>query len=170
MMKRAHWIMALAALSLAACGPQAQQDGEPGGPSQIDNGFGPDDDERTPLPPLPQVDGALLEAPTAQFMAIEPSELGVFAAPAIEEAIDPLIGSPEAHEEGASVSLTIREGAQTATVDIVRSNIPDDSVAAGHVRIEFRREPEGWFPTNAYRRSLCRRGERAGQWTRELCP
>jgi len=169
MMRRSHWIMGLAALALAACGQPSQQ--REGGPaSQIENGFDDDEEEAGALPPLPQVDGPLLETPSSDFAALEPSELGVFGAPTIQEAIVPLVGSPEAHEEGASVSLTIREAGETATADIVRANIPDDSVAAGHVRIEFRREPEGWFPTNAYRRSLCRRGDVAGQWTPGLCP
>jgi hypothetical protein len=167
MMRRAHWIMAAAALTLAACGQQAQkgQDSEPA--SQIEDAVG---DEGGALPPLPQVDAALLEAPSTDFVAVEPTELGVIAAPTIEEAISPLVASPETFEEGASVSLTVRETGDTATADIVRSNIPDDSVSAGHVRIEFRREPEGWFPTNSYRRSQCRRGELTGQWTSGLCP
>ena len=167
-MRRAHWIMAAAALALAACGQPSQQEGEAGAPAQVQSGE--DDEGVLDLPPLPQVDAPLLEAPSSEFTAVEPTELGVIGAPSIEEAIAPLIGSPETHEEGASVSLTVREAGETATADVGRANIPDDSVSAGHVRIEFRREPEGWFPTNAYRRSLCRRGEAAGQWTSGLCP
>jgi len=167
MMKRTHWIMAAAALALAACGQQSQRGQETGPSSQIEESV---DEGAEELPPLPQVDAALLEAQSTAFVAIEPTELGVIGAPTIEEAISPLVGSPETFEEGASVSLTVREAGETATADVVRSNIPDDSVSAGHVRIEFRREPEGWFPTNAYRRSLCRRGELAGQWTSGLCP
>jgi hypothetical protein len=167
MMKRAHWILLAAALALGACGQPSQRQGETGPASQVE---GPTSEEDVSLPPLPQVDAALLQASAAEFTALEPSELGVFGAPTVEEAIAPLVGSPETHEEGASVSLTVRETGETATADVVRSNIPDDSVSAGHVRVEFRREPEGWFPTNAYRRSLCRRGDVAGQWTSGLCP
>jgi predicted small lipoprotein YifL len=167
MMKGAHWIIVAAAVTLAACGQQSQKGPETGPPSEIEDATA---DEAGALPPLPQVDAALLSAAPADFVAIEPTELGVVGAPTIEEAIAPLVGSPETSEEGASVSLTVREAGETATADVVRSNIPDDSVSAGHVRIEFRREPEGWFPTNAYRRSLCRRGELAGQWTSGLCP
>jgi hypothetical protein len=160
-------MMAAAAFALAACGQQTQQGQETSPPVQAEEGAS---DEAPELAPLPQVDAVLLEAPSTTFAPLESSELGVSGAPTIEEAIDPLVGSPEAHEEGASVSLTIRESGDSAIADIVRSNIPDDSVAAGHVRVEFRREPEGWFPTNAFRRSLCRRGELAGQWTSGLCP
>jgi hypothetical protein len=167
MMRGAHWILLAAAFALAACGEQTQKQ-EDGAPSQIEDSVA--DDGAGALAPLPQVDAAFLEAPSTQFAALEPTELGVIGAPSIEEAIAPLVGSPETHEEGAAVSLTVRETGETATADVVRSNIPDDSVSAGHVRIEFRREPEGWFPTNAYRRSLCRRGEMAGQWTSGLCP
>jgi len=164
-MKRAWIFAALAAFTLAACGQQQQKGDEPTAPVEdvIEEG-------ETSLAPLPEVDAPLLQAASSEFVALEPSELGVFGAPTIQEAIDPIIGSPEAQQEGSSVSLSIRESGETATADIVRANLPDDSVSAGHVRIEFRREPEGWFPTNAYRRSLCRRGESAGQWTSGLCP
>ena len=60
-------------------------------------------------------------------------------------ALDPLI-AVGAHEEGGSLSLSIREEGDIATADVVRAGAQDDSVAAGHLRIEFRREPEGWFP------------------------
>jgi len=166
-MMRAHWIVVAAALALAACGQQNQKGDETGPATQVEEGAG---DEASELPPLPEVDATLLSAPAMDFVAIEPTELGVVGAPTVEEAIAPLVGSPEIEQEGASVSLTIREVGDTATADIVRTNIPDDSVSAGHVRVEFRREPEGWFPTNAYRRSQCRRGELAGQWTSGLCP
>jgi hypothetical protein len=168
MMKRAHWIVLASALALAACGQQSQNGGEGDASSQVEDSA--IDDSADEFVPLPQVDPALLAAPSSAFMAIEPTELDVVGAPTIEVAIEPLVGSPEAHEEGASVSLTVRETGDTAIADIVRSDIPDDSVAAGHVRVEFRREPEGWFPTNAYRRSLCRRGELANQWTTGTCP
>lgn len=164
-MKPIWTIAALAAFALAACGQPQQKADDPVAPIEdvVEDGD-------VALAPLPDVDAPLLAVPASEFAALEPSELGVFGAPTVEQAIDPLIGAPETHEEGASVSLTIRESGETATADIVRANIPDDSVAAGHVRIEFRREPEGWFPTNAYRRSLCRRGEAQGQWTTGLCP
>lgn len=166
MMRRAHWIVLAAALTLSACGQQQKQD-DSAASSQVEAPLEPD----TPaLPPLPQVEAALLAAPASDFVAIEPSELGVFGAPTVEQAISALVGSPETQEDGASVSLTVRESGDAATADVVRSNIPDDSVSAGHVRVEFRREPEGWMPTNAYRRSLCRRGELSGQWTSGLCP
>jgi hypothetical protein len=165
-MMRALIVVAAAALTLAACGQQQQTTDESGTSAPVEDTLAGEEE----LVPLPEVETPLLQTPSSEFVALEPSELGVFGAPTIQEAIDPLVGSPEAQQEGASVSLSIRESGDTATADIVQSNIPDDSVSAGHVRIEFRREPEGWFPTNAYRRSLCRRGESAGQWTSGLCP
>lgn len=167
---RLRWsLAAIAALALAACGQPAQQPSDQGSTPSIEDNGGAVDAEAV-LEALPEVDQPMRDAPAADFVALEPSELGVFGAPTIAEALDPLIGSPEAHQEGASVSVSIRESSETAVADVVRANIPDDSVAAGHVRVEFRREPEGWFPTNAYRRSQCRRGELAGQWTSGLCP
>lgn len=124
----------------------------------------------TPAPPeIPAVDEALLQAPNSAFVAIEPTEIGIIGAPDIREAIAPLI-SVEALSEGEAVQLSVRESGDDATADVVRSGLADDSVGAGHVRIEFRREPEGWFPTNAYRRHQCRRGAQAGAWTTEACP
>ena len=87
-------------------------------------------------------------------------------------ALEPLLGG-EVNEEGegnASLSLTVQEQGDSAIADVVRSGMLDDSVTAGHLRVEFRREPDGWFPTNAYRRSQCARGAQAGQWTSGLCP
>jgi hypothetical protein len=117
---------------------------------------------------LPPVDAALLAAPNSAFTAFEPSEVGVFGAPDVMQALDPLLG-PEV-VEGSTVHLSVRETGDEAIADIVRSGLQDDSVSAGHVRIEFRREAEGWYPTNAYRRSQCSRGGEAGQWTSGVCP
>lgn len=157
------WRYALAAcvLALAACNQQ-QQEAEGSAPP-IDT---PEVTEpaRAELPP---VDAALLAAPNGAFTAIEPSEVGIFGAPNVMEALDPLLG-PEL-TEGASVHVSVRETGDEAVADIVRSGLQDDSVAAGHVRIEFRREADGWYPTNAYRRTQCARGGEAGQWTAGLC-
>jgi hypothetical protein len=158
-----HGVLA-AALALAACGQQQapQQDtSDVTTPAE-------DQSEADAIPDVPEVDPALLAAPNADFTAIEPSEVGVFGAPTVMQAMAPLLG-PEV-TEGASVSLSVRETGDEAVADLVRSGLADDSVGAGHVRIEFRREADGWYPTNAYRRSQCRRGALADQWTTELCP
>lgn len=118
---------------------------------------------------LPPVDAALLGAPNNDFIAFEPTEAGIEGAASIHEALGPLI-SVEGVGEGETVHLTVQETADTAIADIVRNNIADNSIAAGHVRVEFRHEPEGWYPTNAYRRSLCRRGAVANQWSAAPCP
>jgi hypothetical protein len=117
---------------------------------------------------LPPVDPALVSVPNAEFTAIEPTEIGVIAAPSVMEALEPILG-PEM-TEGSSLSLTITAQRDDAVADVVRAGMADDSVSAGHLRVEFRREPDGWFPTNAYRRSQCARGGQAGQWTSGLCP
>ncbi len=151
-------------LALAACGQQQGQEEAEGSAPAIDL---PEVSEpvRAELPP---VDASLLGAPNSAFTAIEPSEVGVFGAPDVLQALDPLLG-PEV-TEGASVHLTVRETGDEAIADIVRTGLQDDSVAAGHVRIEFRHEPDGWYPTNAYRRTQCARGGEQGQWTAGLCP
>lgn len=167
MRKLQNGIAALAlAIALAACGqnePEVQ--GESGETSAPYEEAEAEDAVHEDLPP---VDAALLGAPNTLFTAIEPSEVGVFGAPSVMEAIDPLLG-PEV-VEGSSVSLSLREETDSVIADIVRAGMADDSVSAGHVRIEFRRESDGWYPTNAYRRMQCARGSTPGEWTTGLCP
>lgn len=159
-------LVALAgALALAGCGRSNNVPPPPPMPPSIDEGQA---DTTTPAEPGP-VDPQLLAAANSEFAAIEPSEVGVAAAPDIHQAIS-AITSPESGDDAGTLSLTIREGDTAAVVDVVRADLPDDSVAAGQVRIEFRKEAEGWFPTNAYRRNMCRRGAYAMQWTSETCP
>ena len=151
-------------LALAACGQQqAPQQNQGSSTTPLDELV-----EEDALLPLPEVDPVLLQAPNSDFTAIEPSEVGVSAAPTVLDALAPLLG-PEV-TEGASVSLSVRETGNEAVADLVQSGMLDDSVSAGHVRIEFRREADGWYPTNAYRRSQCARGGGAGLWTAGLCP
>lgn len=169
-MNTGRMIFMAAAVLLAACGQQQQEQearqdgadtaGDAHGPYDDDAGFEPED--------LPPVDDELLAAPNSAFTAIEPSEVGVFGAPTVMEALEPLFGPEGA--EGDSVHLSVREAGDNTIADIVRTGLADDAVTAGHVRIEFRREPDGWYPTNAYRRAQCARGPQAGQWTTELCP
>lgn len=160
------WRYALAAcvVALAACNQQQQQESQGSAPP-IDI---PSEVIETPRGELPPVDASLLGAPNSAFTAIEPSEVGVFGAPAVMEALEPLLG-PEVIE-GSNVSLSVRENGDDAVADIVRTGLQDDSVSGGHVRIEFHREADGWMPVNAYRRTQCARGGEAGQWTAGLCP
>lgn len=163
-----HLIMAGLIAALAACGQPQQQSGDTITEStthveEADAGVEPNFDDLEP------VNAALLAAPNSTFAAIEPSEVSVFPAPTVQQALEPLI-PPEAFEEDAAISVSVREDGETIWADVVRENIPDDSVAAGHIRLEFRREPEGWFPTNAYRRWMCRRGDVANQWSSAPCP
>lgn len=163
-MSRLRHILVAGLLALAACGQQQGEQQAEGSAPPVET---PEVSEpaRAQLPP---VDASLLGAPNDAFTAIEPSEVGVFGAPDVMQALDPLLGPEVA--EGATVHLTVRESDNEAVADIVRTGLLDDSVSAGHVRIEFRREADGWYPTNAYRRSQCARGGEAGQWTAGLCP
>lgn len=152
--------MAAVGLALAACGQPADAPA-PEAPAT--------ETQVTAAPNLPPVDAALLAASNDQFVAIEPSEIGVFGAPTIVEAMAPLLG-PEV-SEGANISLSIRESGADAVADVVSAGLMDDAVSAAHVRVEFRREPaEGWYPVNAYRRQQCARGDAAGQWSAAPCP
>ncbi len=157
-------VLLACAVALAACNQQPDQRETEGSAPQTD---APEITEPAPAE-LPSVDPALLAAPNAAFTAIEPSEVGVHAASAVMDALAPLLG-PEV-VEGSDVSLTVRENGADAVADIVRTGMQDDSVSGGHVRIEFRREADGWYPTNAYRRTQCARGGEAAQWTAGLCP
>jgi hypothetical protein len=156
-------IAALAALMLAACGQQG-----PSGPSEP-AGSEPVTEAESPAPDFPPVDAALLSAPNSTFTPFEPTEVGIAAANTVHEALGPVI-SPESVSEGETLHLTIVEQGDTAVADIVRDGQQDDSISAGHVRVEFHREEDGWYPTNAYRRFLCRRGPRANEWSAEACP
>jgi hypothetical protein len=159
-----RFVIIAAALVLAACGQQDQQKQSGAEITEAEEAG-----EQNPAPSsLPPVDPLLLGAANTEFSAIEPSEVGVFGAPTVMQALEPLLG-PEV-SEGASLHLSVRETGDEATADIVRAGMADDSVSAGHVRLEFRHEEDGWYPTNAYRRSQCARGGQAGQWTSGLCP
>jgi len=159
-----YGLLALA-FGLAACGQNQPSDQGDTGAITTPTDEGELATERAELPP---VDASLLSAPNDLFTAIEPSEVGVFGAPSVLQSLDPLLG-PEMSESGA-VHLTVRETGDNAVADIVRLGLADDSVAGGHVRVEFRRETDGWFPTNAFRRVQCARGPTPGEWTTGLCP
>ena len=162
MRRLGYAVLSVAVLTVAACGQSQPTETSP--PPLAEDEIIDETDAS-----LPPVEPALLAAPTSTFTAFEPSEIGVAGAPDIMTALDPLIATG-AHEEGGSLYLTVREEGDIATADVVRAGAQDDSVSAGHLRIEFRREPEGWFPTNAYRRVQCARGALANQWTDGLCP
>lgn len=161
------WRYALAAcvIALGACNQQPSDREAEGSAAPVETPSETTDTQRAEIPP---VDASLLGTPNDAFTAIEPSEVGVFGAPAVMEALEPLLG-PEVME-GADVSLSVRENGDQAIADVVRTGLQDDSVSGGHVRIEFHRETDGWFPVNAYRRTQCARGGEAGQWTAGLCP
>lgn len=78
-----RYAMVACAVALAACNPQQPEQEAEGSAPPID---GPEVSApaRAELPP---VDASLLGAPNSAFTAIEPSEVGVFGAPAVMEAL-----------------------------------------------------------------------------------
>lgn len=156
-------VISLLAMMLAACG-QSVSDAPPAPPLE----------EEAPalstasLNAAP-VDAALLAAPNSEFMAIEPTEVGVVGAADVLEAIAPLI-SEESVGEGETLTVSVRDISGGKVADIVRNGLQDDSIGAAQVRIEFRREPDGWYPTNAYRRAQCRRAADPNAWSVAPCP
>jgi hypothetical protein len=151
-------ILAVAgALLLAACGQST---------TPADTSIAPPASPAEPA--APAVDAALLAAPVSDFAAIEPSEIAITGAATLDEALAPL--TMDTHAESGSLQVSVQENGDNAIADIVRMGLADDSVAAAHLRLEFRREPDGWYPTNAYRRFQCARGDLAGQWSVTPCP
>lgn len=157
-------IYALAAVLLAAsCGQPASTADSPSAPVEAE-----DSGAASAPATLPPPDAALIAAPSTMFAAVEPSELGVQAAASVREALAPLLSNDA--NEGATLQLNVAETGDTAVADVVRSGLEDDSVSAAQLRIEFRHETDGWYPTNAYRRMMCARGDNAGQWSATPCP
>jgi hypothetical protein len=99
---------------------------------------------------------------------IEPTVAGVTAAPTVWQALEPM--ARLAGSEQGPVTVRLRADGANIIADVLREALPDDAVAAEHIRLEFREEPDGWFPTNAWRRVQCRRGDDPGRWTRTACP
>lgn len=147
----------------AACG-QSEEKEAPAPTFDVEESSAPE--ARAAFAP---VDATLLAAPNSAFTAIEPSEVGVIGADQVAHAIEPL-ASAEMGEGGGNVRVSIRETTQSAVADVVRADLPDDSIAAAHVRVEFIPSPEGWFPTNAYRRWQCRRAGDPNAWSTSPCP
>ncbi|MDX2274942.1 MAG: hypothetical protein NW206_05775 [Hyphomonadaceae bacterium] len=156
---RARIVFLCGALVLAACGQQNADEpsSAPPPPSEMSEALA-----------APPVDSALLAVPNTAFAAIEPTEIGIIGAPTVEDAIAPL--TVDTHEENGSLQVSLQETDDNAVADVVRLGLADDSVAGAHLRIEFRREPDGWYPTNAYRRFQRARGDVAGQWSVTPCP
>jgi hypothetical protein len=152
-----------AVLLIASCGPPATTSEAPAAAPAPEETSATDQPANLPAPPA-----ELVAAPISAFTAVEPSELGVQAAPSVREALTPLLSSDV--NEGATLQLNVAESGEAAVADVVRSGLEDDSVSAAQLRIEFRREPDGWYPTNAYRRTMCARGDNAGQWSATPCP
>src|SRR5262245_26279761 len=71
------------ALALAACGQQQQSQHDQGSITTPEEDLGDVDAH----PPLPEVDPVLLAAPNTDFTAVEPSEMGISAAPTVLEAL-----------------------------------------------------------------------------------
>lgn len=143
----------LAVAGLSACAPAQPPDGEAPAVAPVA--------AERPVDPFDAADAA--------FEPIEPTVVGVTAAPTVWQALAPLYAEP-AREGDQRMAVRISRRGDDIVADVLRSGLLDDSVGTEHVRIAFREEPEGWFPTNAWRRVQCRRGERAQEWTPGLCP
>lgn len=142
------------ALALAGCGiqdpPQRPQTPQHGQPAQA------------------TLD--ILAAPNEEFEAVEPTVFGIIGAPTVWDALAPLGRSFEPEGADPALIVRIRVSGDNQIADIVRTALADDAINAEHIRIAFRREPEGWYPTNAYVRRKCRRAPDPETWTPAQCP
>jgi len=130
--------------------------------------------DQPPGPQTPQNEEApaadVFAATNEEFEPVEPTVFGIIGAPTVWDALAPVGQSFE--PEGANPALTvrIRVSGDDRTADVLRTSLADDAISSEHIRIEFRREPEGWYATNAYVRQKCRRGPNPEVWTRASCP
>ena len=110
------------------------------------------------------------DATDDQFLAVEPTTLGLIASPTIWQVLEPIAGgTPESTEGNQSLKVYVRKSAGGYQADVIISGLMDDSLMARHVRLDLRKEPEGWFITNALVRYRCYRSETPA-WQTALCP
>jgi hypothetical protein len=109
-------------------------------------------------------------APNDEFEAVEPTVFRIIGAPTVWDALAPLGQSFAPEGAGPALTVRIRVSGNDQVADVLRTDLADDAINSQHIRIEFRREPEGWYPTNAYVRQKCRRGPDPEIWTRAPCP
>ena len=148
---------ALAVLVLAACGDVSNAPTAPA--------------EAPAPPPAVSADGTPWSAPNSDFEAVEPTIFGIIGAATVWDALAPIgRSSLESTEGSPGLKVNVRAEGEGFVADVIRSGLADDAVGDEHVRIEFRREVDGWYPTNAYRRHTCRRAADPEQWSTNPCP
>lgn len=147
-------VVGLLALTLAACG---ESSAPPSAPPQV-------------TAPMQPVSSEVWNAPNSELEAVEPTIFQIVGAPTVWDALAPLGRAFEGGEGAPTLTVHFRTEGDGQVADIVRTGLADDSLGSEHIRIEFRREPEGWYPTNAYRRHTCRRASDPQLWSSAPCP
>lgn len=142
------------AFSLVGCGIQEQ----------------PQRPQTPPHADVPSLATDVFAAPNEEFEPVEPTVFRIIGAPTVWDALAPLGHSFEPEGADPTLTLRIRASGGDQIVDVLRTSLADDAINSEHIRIEFRREPEGWYPTNAYARRKCRRAPDPEIWTRAPCP
>ena len=131
-------------------------------------------EQRPQSPPhaeqAPSAAADVFAAPNEEFEPVEPTIFRIVGAPTVWDALAPLGRSFEPEGRDPTFTARIRVSGEDQIADILRTGLADDAVGTEHIRIEFRREPDGWYPTNAYERQKCRRGPSPDTWTRAPCP
>ena len=84
------------------------------------------------------------DASDDQFLALEPTTLGLIASPTIWEVLEPVAGqTPQSTEGNQSLKVYVRKSDNGYKADVIESGLLDDSLKARHVRLDLRKEPEG---------------------------
>ena len=111
------------------------------------------------------------DAPTDAFEAVEPTIFGIIGAATVWDALRP-IGreGPDSAEGSQTVTIFIRNDSVHTVADVLQTGLADDAISDQHLRFEFRRDVDGMYPVNAYRRHKCRRAEDPQQWSTSPCP
>lgn len=77
------------------------------------------------------------------------------------------------HWEEVFFSSSAGDGSSPKTTGIYLltiNNIEDDSISAERYRLEFIRKENSWELVQGGKQFKCRRGEKAGKWTKDNCP
>lgn len=110
------------------------------------------------------------DAGDEEFVAVEPTTLGLIASPTIWQVLEPIAsGIPESSEGNQDLAVYVGRTVSGYSADVITSNMLDDSVMARHVRLYLRKEPEGWFIINTLVRYQCYRSD-THEWQTAPCP